>query len=130
MKGFVKFSDEMKGVSINFAEIDGFLQDHPDWRSRVVFTIIGVTPPHKTSIYEASRREIFGWRDQINDKYRNSVTCSDAPGNTHDGHSGDGLQEEGLEHIYYEERTTEEMQLHHRLAYFAAADVLMVTVIP
>jgi trehalose 6-phosphate synthase/phosphatase len=102
---FIKFSDEMKGISINFSEIERFLANRPQWVGRIVFTLIGISPPQHSPMYEQSRQEILGWAKLINGKY-------------------------GQEIVYYEERHSRDMQLIDRLAYFAAADILLLTVIP
>ncbi len=102
---FVNFSDEMKGISINFSEIERFLANHPEWRERIVFTVIGIKPPQSSPIDERSRHEIIGWVKRINGQFDQEI-------------------------VFYEERHRKDMQLIDRLAYFAAADILLLTVIP
>ncbi len=95
----------VKGVSIKFLEMDAFFAENTQFVGAVVFIVLAITPEIRNLVYVASKKEIHATVDLINKKY----SC---------------------ELVYYEERPPNDIHLGERLAFFAAADILMVTSIP
>ncbi len=95
----------LKGMAAKFLEIDHFVEQSPHLRSCLVFVLLGVVPAVRDTDYALSKREVQCRVNVINRKY-------------------------GCELVYYEERPESDLRLDERLAFFAAADILMVTSVP
>jgi trehalose 6-phosphate synthase/phosphatase len=96
--------DVFKGIDLKLLAFERLLDIHEDWRGRLVLVQI-TSPPRSTSKEVQDMAEfIAATAERINKKYGNPRT--------------------GFMPLIYEERS---VPLHDRLAYFALADVVVVT---
>lgn len=98
--------ERLKGIPLKLMAIDKFLEDNPQWHSKVVFPFIGITASERGQDYKQTLHDVKICVDNINEKYKST---SNGPV------------------IYFEEKNDREIRLSHRLAYFAVADVLLMT---
>lgn len=98
--------ERLKGIPLKLMAIDKFMQENPQWHGKVVFPFIGITAAERGQDYRQTLHDVNIFVNQINEKYKET---SNGPV------------------IYFAEKNDREIRLSHRLAYFAAADVLLMT---
>jgi trehalose 6-phosphate synthase/phosphatase len=99
--------ERLKGVPMKLLGIEQFLQDNPDWKDDVVFTILGVSAKERGNDYRQTLSDVKLLVARINRAF-GSVDCPA---------------------VYFEERSDRELGLMERLSYFAAGDVLLNTAV-
>ncbi len=85
--------------------VDQFLEEHPQYIGKMVFTIIGISAGERGQDYRQTQHDVKILIGRLNEKY----------------------SEDGTSMFYFEERHDKDIRLAQRLAYFAAADILMMT---
>ena len=98
--------ERLKGIPLKLAAIDAFFSENVQWRGKVMFSIIGISAIERGDDYRITRHDVNVLVKSLNKKY--AISDSDLC-------------------VYFEERHEKEFQLSTRLAYFSAADVLMIT---
>ena len=83
------------------------MNENPKWIGKLVFAIIGVSAMEMGDDHRQTQRDVAMLVERINMKYSDPVS--------------------GTPLIQFEERSERDISLPQRLAFFAAADVLMVT---
>jgi trehalose 6-phosphate synthase/phosphatase len=98
--------ERLKGIPLKLICIDQFLEENPEWRGKVSFSIIGISASERGDDYRITVRDVKIMAKAINAKY------SSGP--------GDFV-------VHFEERSERDFNLAHRMAYFSACDMLLVT---
>lgn len=96
--------ERLKGIPLKLIAIEQFLEEQPEWRDKLIFSIIGVTAHEREDDYRQTRHDVQVMVNSINNKY---------------GH-GDTV-------VWFEERSDKDIRLAQRLAFFAGSDILMIT---
>ena len=99
--------ERLKGIPLKLLAIDDFLRDNEYWRDKIVFSIIGISANERGDDYRLTLRDTKSMVNSINEKY-----CTD---------------DSTCPIVHFQEQTDKEFRICQRLAYFAGADVLMVT---
>lgn len=98
--------ERLKGIPLKLMAIDNFLAANPQWISKVIFPLIGISASERGQDYRQTQHDVRILANNINEKYKDK---SNGP------------------IINFEERNDREIRVAQRLAYFAAADVLLMT---
>jgi trehalose 6-phosphate synthase/phosphatase len=98
--------ERLKGIPLKFMAIDRFLSENSEWLGKVVFPFIGISASERGQDYRQTLHDVRISVETINKKY-NEIAGGDV--------------------IYFEEKSDREIRLSHRLAFFAASDVLLMT---
>lgn len=96
--------ERLKGIPLKLIAIDEFMQDNPQWRGKLLFSIIGITAPERGSDYLQTLRDVNIMVKRLNEQYATDP---------------DDLL------VYFDEK--KDMPIDERLAFFGAADMLMIT---
>lgn len=96
--------ERLKGIPLKLIAIEQFLDEHPQWRGKLIFNMIGITALERGEDYSQTQFDVMIRVNRINNKY------------------GDG----GIV-VHFEERKEKDIRLAQRLAFFAGSDVLMIT---
>ena len=99
--------ERLKGIPLKLMAIDQFMEENPQWRGKIVFTLIGISAGERGQDYRQTQHDVKIVVRELNLKYLSSA------------------HQDPL--IFYEERLEKDMRLAQRLPFFAAADVLMIT---
>jgi trehalose-6-phosphate synthase len=84
--------------------IDKFLEEHPHWRGKVAFSMIGISALERGDDYRQTQIEVQERVDAINSRWGNGEIV-----------------------VYFEERKEKDLNLTKRLGFFAGSDILMIT---
>lgn len=87
--------------------IDEFVSENPQWLGKIVFPIIGISAGERGQDYRQTQHDVKILVKTINEKH--AAECG------------------GADLIYFEEKHDREIRLTQRLAFFAVADVLLMT---
>ncbi len=101
-------TEHIKGAVLRYMETRNFFEENPELIGRVVFALMAVEPLISSTSAEASEIDRFQSTaavTNLNDKF-------------------------GCEVVHYEEVREQDISLWDRLAFFAACDVLILSVIP
>ena len=98
--------ERLKGIPLKLIAIEMFLEEEPNWRGKVVFSMIGVSALERGDDYRQTQHEVKVRVDRINSKF-GSADCPLV--------------------VYFEERKENDLRLGKRLSFFAGSDVLMIT---
>ena len=93
-------------MPLKLLAVEQFLAENPQWAHKVVFAVIGVSASERGEDHKQTQADVSALVDRINRQYG--------------GRGTDPV-------VYFEERLERDIGLAQRLAFFAAADVLMAT---
>ena len=96
--------ERLKGIPLKLLAIEKLLQENSIWRDKVIFIIIGISAGEKQADYKSTQLDVNNLVKKINATY--SIN-------------------ENSPVIHFEERPERNISLPQRLAFFAAADILM-----
>ena len=96
--------ERLKGIPLKLLAIGEFMKENPQWRGKLLFTIIGVTATERGMDYLQTLRDVNIMVSRLNAQY--ATGPNDAV-------------------VYFEEMR--DVALEDRLAFFAASDMLMIT---
>jgi trehalose-6-phosphate synthase len=99
--------ERLKGIPLRLMALDEFLEENPVWLGKVVFPFIGISAGERGEDYRQTQHDVQILIKKLNDKYAH---C-------------------GYDMFYFEERHDRDCRLAQRLAFFAAADILLMTAI-
>ena len=98
--------ERLKGIPLKLIAIEQFLEEEPQWRGKLLFSMIGVSAFERGDDYRQTQLDVKVRVARINSLY---------------------AQFEGDTVVHFEERKEKDIRLAQRLAFFASADVLMIT---
>lgn len=99
--------ERLKGIPLKLMAISQFLDENPQWRGKLVFALCGVTAGERGRDYKQTLHDVKILVNSLNAEYAGSDP-------------NDKL-------VYFEERHEKDIRLLHRLSFFAAADILLIT---
>jgi trehalose 6-phosphate synthase/phosphatase len=97
--------ERLKGVPLKLMAIEQFMAANSQWLGKICFAIIGVSASERGQDYHQTRHDVKSRVDQLNAKY---------------SRNGEPL-------VHFEERQEKDIHLEERLAFFGAADILLIT---
>ena len=95
--------ERLKGIPLKLNAIELFMKENPSWKGKIVFSIIGISAHERGEDYHQTQADVLHRVTSLNKLY----TVDDIP------------------LVYFEERLERDIRSAQRLAYFAAADILM-----
>jgi trehalose 6-phosphate synthase/phosphatase len=96
--------ERLKGIPLKLIAIEQFLIEEPQWRGKLIFSMIGISALERGEDYRQTQHDVKVTVGRINREYGDGGTI-----------------------IYFEERSEKDIRLPQRLAFFAGSDVLMIT---
>ena len=94
--------ERLKGIPLKLIAIEQFIDENPKWLGKIVFSIIGISASERGDDYRQTQHDVNVMVKRINSKFNDSL-------------------------VYFEERKDADIRLFQRLAFFASADILMIT---
>ena len=94
--------ERLKGIPLKLIAIEQFMDENPKWLGKIVFAIIGISALERGDDYRQTQHDVTVMAERINNKFNDSL-------------------------VYFEERKDSDCRLFQRLAFFAIADILMIT---
>ena len=106
--------ERLKGIPLKLSAIDKFMEDHPQWLGKIVFTLIGISASERGSDYQQTLHDVNIVVRDLNKKYAFNTNSN-------------SNEQSSYQLIYFEERADKDIRLRQRLEFFASADILMIT---
>eukprot|EP00607_Mallomonas_marina_P007269 CAMPEP_0182418418 /NCGR_PEP_ID=MMETSP1167-20130531/2856_1 /TAXON_ID=2988 /ORGANISM="Mallomonas Sp, Strain CCMP3275" /LENGTH=1137 /DNA_ID=CAMNT_0024592623 /DNA_START=42 /DNA_END=3455 /DNA_ORIENTATION=+ len=97
--------ERLKGIPLKLFAIEELMAENPQYRGKLAFVIIGVSAEERQTDYQQTRHDVSIIVSRINKKY--------------------SIEGDSVPVVHFEERDDRSIALEQRLAFFAAADILI-----